>query len=248
MPTLFIGHGDPMNALKDNAFTRSLAKAASALPARPLAVLAISAHWCEGPVAAGSTSRPETIHDFYGFPSELYEVEYPAPGAPEVAQRLAGLIPGLGLDATRGLDHGAWAVLRHLFPSADIPVLQLSLDLSRSFEEHLELGRALAPLRDEGILILGSGNIVHNLRLIRWDGEPFPWALEFDAWAAQRIASRDYAALTHPEKAAFALAAPTVEHYVPLLYTLGAAGEDPISTIYEGIEHGSLSMRCLRCG
>lgn len=248
MPTLFVGHGDPMNALRDNAFARSLSRAASALPARPEAVLAISAHWCAGSIAASSTPKPETIHDFYGFPPELYEVEYPAPGAPEIAHRLADLLPGIGLDGSRGLDHGAWAVLRHLFPAADIPVLQLSLDLGRSFEEQLELGRALAPLRDEGVLILGSGNIVHNLGLIRWDGEPYSWALEFDAWAAQKIASRDYAALTRPGKTAFALAAPTVEHYVPLLYALGAAGEDPVSTIYEGMEHGSLSMRCIRCG
>ena len=237
-----------MNALRDNDFTRSLAAAAAALPARPKAILVVSAHWCEAPARASATARPETIHDFFGFPDELFRVEYSAPGAPELAKRVASLAGGVGIDGSRGLDHGAWTVLRHLFPAADIPVAQLSIDLSLGFPEHIERGRALEPLRDEGVLVVGSGNIVHNLRRIAWDGMPYSWAREFDEWAGGRIAARDDAALAAPPGPAFALAAPTVEHYVPLLYALGAAPSEPATTFYEGIEHGSLSMRCVRFG
>jgi 4,5-DOPA dioxygenase extradiol len=256
-PSLFMAHGDPMNAIRDNEFTRALAEVAAALPERPRAVLVVSAHWERPSSLACSASRPETIHDFGGFPDELYAVEYPAPGDPALAARVAALVPGCALTEDWGLDHGAWTVLRHMFPEAELPCLQLSIDRSAGLAGAFEIGRRLAPLRGEGVLVLGSGNVVHNLGAIRWGGEAFPWAVEFDAWVAARLAEGDHEALCDIARAggsareAARLSCPTLEHYAPLLYAMGAAAgtaaraPEPAFP-YEGMEHASLSMRCVR--
>jgi len=252
MPVLFIGHGDPMNALWDNPFTQCLSRLGSSLSQPPSAILVISAHWLGRSSQVNTTDQPETIHDFYGFPEELYQVIYPAPGAPSWAERTAGLSRNIKKDDQRGLDHGAWAILRHLFPKADIPVFQLSIDLPRPLHHHLLLARELKPLRDENVLIIGSGNIVHNLQLAR-TGEYFgyDWAIEFDAWVKSRIDERDFMSLVNYEKAgkAGALSVPTMDHYVPLIYSVGLADkEEPIEHAYEEIVYGSVGMRCLKIG
>jgi 4,5-DOPA dioxygenase extradiol len=251
-PVLFLAHGDPMNALRDNAFTRKLSGMAETLPARPAAVLVVSAHWQARSSFACSASRPETIHDFSGFPDELFKVEYPAPGAPELAAKVAERITNGRITEDWGLDHGAWTVLKHLFPEAEVPVFQLSIDASKSLKEQFKLGRALYPLRKDGLLIIGSGNIVHNLARIRWNGEPYEWARAFDAWVAARLDSRDADALCDLSLAGeeARLSCPSLEHYVPLVYAMGAAsggssGLGRCSYPYEGFEHGSLSMRCV---
>jgi 4,5-DOPA dioxygenase extradiol len=248
-PSIFLAHGDPMNALRDNDFTRALSSLAKALPERPAAVLVVSAHWETAGSFACAAQKPETIHDFGGFPDELYRVEYPAPGAPEAARKAAALIPGCVPTAEWGLDHGAWSVLRHLFPEAEVPVFQLSIDRKASLREHFERGQALGGLRDEGILVLGSGNIVHNLRLIEWDGKPFGWTKEFDERVRAALDAGDVESLCEIERwgEAGRLACPTLEHYIPLLYAMGAAGPERAapSYPYEGFEHGSLSMRCV---
>jgi 4,5-DOPA dioxygenase extradiol len=247
MPVLFVGHGSPMNAIEQNAFTRSLREVRKKLPVAK-AVCVISAHWVTRGSQVMAEQRPRTIHDFYGFPRPLYEVQYPAPGAPEVAKRIA-LEEHLAIDHEWGLDHGAWSVLRHLYPEADVPVFQVSLDHARTLAEHLELGRELAKQRARGVLILGSGNVVHNLHRINWemaDGG-YPWAEEFDAKVKKAIDERDVKALAWPEHWGQELlgeAHPTLEHYVPLLYCLGASGEhDAVTYPYEGMEFGTISMR-----
>jgi 4,5-DOPA dioxygenase extradiol len=251
-PVLFIGHGSPMNALADNDFTRSLDRLRALCPS-PRAVLCISAHWMTEGSWVTHMAQPKTIHDFYGFPQALFDVQYPAPGSPETAELVAATVqrPQVHLDDEMwGLDHGAWSVLRHIYPAADVPVLQLSLYMEQPPEYHLALGRALRPLRDQGVLIVGSGNIVHNLRRIRWEpgAMPYDWAVEFDAWARDRISVRDAAALATQFTATEAgrLSVPTTEHYLPLLYVMGAAEEgDSLRFEYEGIENGSISMRTL---
>ena len=250
-PAIFIGHGSPMNIVADNSYTRDLETLGTAL-AKPRAVLVVSAHWTTHGFSVGSDETNVTIHDFWGFPNELYERRYPAPGAPDVAQRVVELTSGVVQPAERGLDHAAWAPLIRVWPSADVPVLELSIDLTEPAADHYALGRLLAPLRDEGVLVMGSGNIVHNLRAIDWDegAAPFDWAVEFDAFVAGAVAGRrhqdlvDY--LRHPLGA---MAAPTPDHYLPLLYVLAAQaqGED-VTTLHAGIQHGSVSMRCLQVG
>jgi 4,5-DOPA dioxygenase extradiol len=247
MPVLFVGHGSPMNAIERNGFTETLAGLAQRLP-RPKAVCVVSAHWVTRGSEVLAVAEPRTIHDFYGFPAPLYEVQYPAPGAPAEAEQVARELE-IQPDETWGFDHGAWSVLRHLYPEADVPVFQISLDERRSLPRHVELGSELARLRDRGVLILGSGNIVHNLR--RMEGEkdapPFPWTIEFDSQVKKAIETRDIASLAAPEhwgKPLAALAHPTLEHYVPLLYCLGSTTEhDAVSYPYEGFEYSSLSMR-----
>ena len=252
MPVLFVGHGSPMNAIEQNRFTKTLAGLTQRLP-RPKAVCVISAHWVTNGSEVLAVGKPRTIHDFYSFPPPLYEVEYPAPGAPAEAARVARELD-IEPDETWGFDHGAWSVLRHLYPEADVPVFQVSLDERRSLARHLELGSELAGLRDRGVLILGSGNIVHNLRRLEGDKDapPFPWTLEFDSHVKKAIESRDLASLAAPEvwgKPLAALAHPTLEHYVPLLYCMGSTTEqDTISYPYEGFEYGSLSMRMVLLG
>jgi 4,5-DOPA dioxygenase extradiol len=252
MPVLFIGHGSPMNALADNAFTKSLSATGAALP-KPEAILVVSAHWLSKGSFVSSTVSPETIYDFYGFPQDLYKIVYPAPGSPEYAAKTKTLWPELTIDKTWGLDHGAWAVLKHLYPRADIPVFQLSIDYHKPMQYHFDNAKKLASLRKEGVLIIGSGNIVHNLRLVSFDefAEPYDWAVQFDEWAKSQIMDRKYNNLIQYEKAGESapLAVPTVDHYVPLLYSLAVTeASEEIAFFHEGIELSSMSMRCIKIG
>jgi 4,5-DOPA dioxygenase extradiol len=252
MPVLFVGHGSPMNAIEHNAFTEALSKLSVRLP-RPNAVCVVSAHWVTSGSHVMASEHPRTIHDFYGFPRELYEVQYPAPGAPQEAANVASnqeILPDRGW----GLDHGSWSVLRHMYPKADVPAFQLSLDSRRRFQGHLELGREIASLRERGVLILGSGNIVHNLQRIDWNDPhgAYDWAVEFDGRVKHAVEARDASALATPQKwgdALLATAHPTVEHYLPLLYCMGATDEqDTVSYPYEGFDFGSISMRAILFG
>jgi 4,5-DOPA dioxygenase extradiol len=256
MPVLFVGHGNPMNAIEDNAWSRGFRGLASALPS-PRAILAISAHWYVAGTYATSDDRPETIHDFQGFPDALSRIEYPAPGDPELARRAVRLVGErrASLSADWGLDHGTWSVLVHLRPAADVPVVQLSVDGRLPPAEHLAIGRALAPLRDEGVLVLASGNVVHNLRHAftawrRGDTATPDWAHEFDAAIARALERHDAEALTRAlEGDAGRLAHPTPDHYLPLLYAAGAsAPADPVRFPIEGFDMGSLSMRSVILG
>ncbi len=250
MPVAFVGHGSPMHALEDNPFTRTLHAMAGQYPA-PRAILCVSAHWMTTGTWVTHMDRPRTIHDFHGFPQALFDVQYPAPGSPATAELIQSAIiaPQIRYDDTHwGLDHGTWAVLRHMYPAAHVPVLQMSLAMDQPLAYHYALAQQLRGLRDQGILIVGSGNIVHNLRRIRWEDNPQPydWALEFDSWAKERLQARDNNAfITGAESTAAArLAVPTPDHYMPLLYTLGAADDtDDLRFDYEGIEMGSMSMR-----
>lgn len=252
LPSLFIGHGTPMNALADNEFTRALGRLAAELPP-PEAVLVVSAHWLTRGTRILAAAAPRTIHDFGGFPPELYAVEYPAPGAPETARRVGELLPEALLDEGWGLDHASWAVLRHMWPAADVPVFELSLDITAPPEIHWEMGRRLAPLRAQGVLVVGSGNIVHSFAGIGWEpgAAPQPWALEFDAWVAAALLRGDGAALVGYESAGRSarLSVPTNDHYLPLLYAAAmGTPEDKVTFPYEGIEMASMSMRCVRFG
>lgn len=247
-PALFLGHGSPMNAIEDNDFTRALAALGPRLP-RPKAVLCVSAHWLTRGTRVTGMAKPRTIHDFSGFPEALERVSYPAPGSPEVAALVRETL-GDGVVAVDerewGLDHGAWSVLRHVFPKADVPVVQLGIDVAADARRHFDLGRALRPLRDKGILIMGSGNVVHNLRRISWetDARPVDWAVAFDGWVKERLLKREFDALLDPARAPGGeLSVPTLDHYDPLLYVLGAAHEREAARLeYEGIQNGSISM------
>lgn len=248
MPILFVGHGNPMNAIQDNRFSRAWREVGSTLP-RPRAILCISAHWMtRGTTQVHTGQQPKTIHDFGGFPAKLYAQQYPAPGAPEAAEAVISLVRSIPVSAGTewGLDHGAWSILMHLFPAADIPAFQLSLDLARPPIEHFALGRELKPLREKGILIVGSGNIVHNLRALRPDAPPYDWAEAFDADLTAKLESRNFAAAAHYEALGNVarLAHPTAEHYLPVLYALGAASEEDKLTFFNtGFDLASLSMR-----
>jgi 4,5-DOPA dioxygenase extradiol len=250
MPTLFIGHGSPENAVADNAYTRHLTALAESIP-RPEAVLVVSAHYLTKGTEVTSAKIPRTIHDFYGFPDELYRILYPAPGSPLLADKVAQLTAG-DLDPRWGLDHASWSPMRHMWPDADVPTIELSLDLQTSASRHYEIGRTLAELPERGILILSSGNIVHNLREIDWNRPDtgFEWCAEFDSAVAERLEERDDAALVdYATLPGAAMSVPTPDHYLPLLYAAAAAGHDvPAVTTYEGLEMGSLSMRCVRFG
>ncbi len=252
MPALFLAHGNPMNALADNAFTRSLTRLAADLP-RPEAVLVVSAHWLTRGTHVLSAQTPRTIHDFGGFPDELYHVLYPAPGAPEGADLVRELLPECVPDAEWGFDHASWTVLRHMWPMADVPVFELSLDVTARPRAHWELGRRLAPLRDHKVLVAGSGNIVHSFAGIRWepDAPPHPWAEEFDTWVADALERGDAHALVNYETAGTSAwqSVPTNDHYLPLLYA--AAMREPgdeVSFPHTGIDMASMSMRCVRFG
>jgi 4,5-DOPA dioxygenase extradiol len=258
LPALFIGHGSPMNAVEDNEFRRGWADVARGLP-RPEAVLCVSAHWETTGVSVTAAERPVTIHDFFGFPDELFAIRYPAPGSPALARTIAGMLGDAGqsgtgdvqvaLDGERGLDHGAWSVLLAMYPDADVPVVQLGLDTSRPASFHYALARELAPLRRDGVLILGSGDIVHNLRVMdyrRPDG--YDWAVRFDDEVRRRILARDhdalvdYPALGHDAR----LAVPTPEHYLPLLYVLAVRGAgDEVTFFNDRVVMGSVSMTSL---
>lgn len=255
MPVLFIGHGSPMNAIADNNFTKTLNNLGKKLP-RPEAILCVSAHWMTEGSWITHMKNPKTIHDFYGFPEALFNVQYPAPGAPDISSSIKGWIsdPKIHLDNEMwGLDHGTWSVLRHLYPKADIPVMQLSLYMEQPPEYHYKLARELAKLRDKGILVIGSGNIVHNLRTIRWEenARPFEWAIEFDQWVKNKLNTRDFKSLyeDYHKTEAGRLSVPTPDHYFPFLYTLGAADRDEeMRTEYEEIQNGSISMRSVSFG
>jgi 4,5-DOPA dioxygenase extradiol len=255
LPALFLGHGNPMNALQSNAWTRGWAALGRTLP-RPRAVLSISAHWYIEGTAVTAMDAPRTIHDFGGFPRELFAVRYPAPGDVALAAHVQRLLAPLPITADQqwGLDHGTWSVLCHLFPQADVPVVQLSIDETQPPSFHYELGARLRPLRDEGILLLGSGDIVHNLHAYAWGRhpqEPYGWALRFEARVRELLASGDHTPLIeYPTLGREAmLAVPTPEHYLPLLYVLGAtvAGE-PVSFPVEGMDGGSVSMLAVQVG
>lgn len=252
MPALFLGHGSPMHAIEDDAFSAALRTLAGEIP-RPSAVLVVSAHWLTPrETRVLSAAHPRTIHDFWGFPRELYAVQYPAAGSPHAAGAVAEIASATP-DDEWGLDHASWSVLRHMWPDADVPVLELSLDIAASPQAHVDLARRLAPLRERGVLVLGSGNVVHNLRAIDWDAPDggFEWCAEFDAWVAERALEGDVGALADYEAAGTAalLSVPTNDHYLPLLYPLALrVADEPVSFPYEGLEYGSLSMRCVRVG
>lgn len=252
MPVLFVGHGSPMNAIEDNEFSQTWEAIGKALP-RPKAVLCISAHWESAGPRITVMQHPRTIHDFGGFPGELFEMEYPAPGSPELAKNIQSEIKTVEIvaDTQWGLDHGSWSVLCRMFPAADIPVLQLSLEHNRDGEYHYDLGRQLRYLREQGVLILGSGNLVHNLRLIRWHGIPFDWAEEFDLNARQWILDGNHEPLIHYEKQGrnAELAINSGEHFLPLLYALALQDKDePVKFFNESIFGGSVSMRGIIIG
>lgn len=246
---LFVGHGSPMNAIEDNEFSRAWAEAGRTLP-RPQAILCVSAHWQTRGVHVTAMPAPRTIYDFYGFPEELYRQRYPAPGSPELARLVQELAPmPVGLDESWGLDHGTWSVLIRMFPRADIPVVQLSLDVGLTPAEHYALGRALRPLRRRGVLIIGSGNVVHNLRLMCWEDQAYDWAAAFDATLQQRIVAGDHRALVDYGQfgRAASLSIPTNEHYLPLLYALAAQEEgENVHFFAERVTYCAISMRSLR--
>jgi 4,5-DOPA dioxygenase extradiol len=255
MPAIFLGHGNPMHALADNAYTRAWAALGAELP-RPRAILAVSAHWFSPGTAVTVAEAPRTIHDFGGFPRELYEVRYPAPGSPELAERVRQLLAPLEVAADRswGLDHGTWSVLCHVYPEADVPVVQLKIDETKPADFHHELGRRLGPLRDEGVLVVGSGNLVHNLHTYSWGRHPqgpFEWALRFEAQVREHIAAGDHGPLMAYETLGrdAMLSVPTPEHYLPLLYVLGLRreGDEPDFPV-EGMDGGSISMLSVRLG
>ena len=255
LPALFVGHGNPMNALQSNAYTRGWQHMASAMP-RPRAILAISAHWYVPGTAVTSNAMPRTIHDFGGFPRELFQVQYPAPGDPGLAKQVQQLLApmSVALDESWGLDHGTWSVLCHMYPHADVHVIQLAIDETKPGAFHFDLGRRLATLRDEGVLLLGSGNLVHNLHTYAWGRhtpEPFDWAVRFESMARKLMSAGDFAPLIayeHLGRDAM-LSVPTPEHFLPLLYVLGAAqAADPIDYPVEGVDGGSISMLSMRVG
>lgn len=254
MPALFIGHGSPMNTLTANRYTRAWRQIGAALP-RLRALLVVSAHWYIGATAVTAMARPRTIHDFYGFPPELYAFEYPAPGAPEVAAEVAETVKPLwmGLDRDQwGLDHGTWSVLAHLFPAADVPVVQLSLNVHKPLEYHLDLAARLAPLRERGILVVASGNVVHNLRRVdrRQPDTGFDWAHRFDDAVYERMTTDPDGLLAVTDHRDYALAVPTPDHFLPLLYLAGLAAAEggQATALLRGYSLGSLSMTAYGLG
>lgn len=246
MPALFIGHGSPMNAIEDNAFSRQWTELGQRLP-KPRAILSVSAHWFTHGTAVNNAAAPKMIYDMYGFPEALYRVTYNAPGAPAFAARTRELLgDAVAFDTSWGLDHGSWSVLRRLFPQADVPVFQLSVDSGASPQEHYAMGRALRPLREEGVLILGSGNIVHNLARVAWNMDGgYPWAETFDRYIKDQVLSRSHDGVINYGQAgeSAALAFRGLDHYAPLLYALGASVDnDQITVFNEACVLGSLSM------
>lgn len=253
MPVMFVGHGNPMNAIEQNEFSTAWKKIGASIE-RPKAILCVSAHWMtSGKTLVTAMAKPETIHDFYGFPDELFAVQYPAPGAVEAAQQTIGLVKKTTVQPAHdwGLDHGCWSVLKPMFPNADIPVFQLSLDLSKPPQWHYELAAELRALRDQGVLIIGSGNIVHNLGRMQWNDNAFDWAVEFDTWSKERLLAGDHSALiNYTSKGKIAeLSVPTNEHYLPLLYAMALQDkQDELRFFNEKTMMGSISMRSVLLG
>jgi 4,5-DOPA dioxygenase extradiol len=257
LPVLFLGHGSPMNAIEENEFVEGFRNIAQTFP-KPKAILCISAHWETLGTFATAMEHPRTIHDFGGFPPQLYAVQYPAPGSPELAQELKKLITkaDVGLDDKWGLDHGCWSVVKHLYPKADVPVVQLSMDHFQSPQYHYDLAQELAPLREQGVLIIASGNMVHNLGLVAWEmmDEPeygYDWAIDANNQMKEFILSGDHQSLIDYQSRgrAFKLSIPTPEHYVPLLYALALKDDyEPIIVFNDKIVAGSLSMTSLKIG
>jgi 4,5-DOPA dioxygenase extradiol len=255
LPAVFFGHGNPMNALATNPYTEAWSRIGRGIPA-PQAILMISAHWYTAETGVTVTTAPRTIHDFGGFPRELYQVKYPAPGDPALAHRVQKLLAPLPvkLDESWGLDHGTWSVLCHVYPEAGIPVVQLSIDETQPPSYHFEIGRQLAPLREEGVLIAGSGNLIHNLHAYAWGThapDPYDWAVRFETAAREMMLAGEFTPLIDYEKLGrdAALSIPTPDHYLPLLYVLAArqAGE-PVLFPVEGIDGGSVSMLAVQVG
>ena len=255
MPTIFFGHGNPMNALLKNAYTDGWVSIGNSIP-RPKAVLSVSAHWYIPACAVTINATPKTIHDFGGFPRELYEVKYPAPGSPELARHIKDLLApvSVGLDESWGLDHGTWAVLRHVFPGADIPIVQLSIDERQPPQFHYEIGKKLALLREESVLVIGSGNIVHNLHAYAWGNQkthPFDWAVRFETHARDLLLKGDDTLLIAYERLGrdAMLSIPTPDHYLPLLYVLGLRKQNErISFPVQGVDGGAVSMLAIQIG
>ena len=261
MPVLFIGHGSPMNIILDNTFTRSLAAFGKSLP-KPGAIMVVSPHWLTNGTFVTCAEKPRMIYDFYGFPEELYEKTYSCPGSPAEAEFATGVVhkTKVGCDLNWGLDHASWAVLRHLYPDADIPVFEMSLDYSfndwhpKSLQYHYDLAAELGELRNRGVLIIGSGNIVHNLRQIDFenvDAAPYAWAQEFDEQVKQHLLRREHAELIQYRNngKASALAVPTLDHYLPMIYAIALQEKgEPITFFHEGFQYGSISMRCFQIG
>lgn len=255
MPAAFFGHGNPMNALELNRYTAAWRAFGRAVP-RPRAILVVSAHWYINATAVTAMPRPRTIHDFYGFPSELFDVQYPAPGLPELAAEVSDVVhpTWVGADVDSwGIDHGTWSVLVHAFPDASIPVVQLSVNADKSFDHHLELGRKLAPLRERGVLIVASGNVVHNLRGMNWElaDSGFDWAQRFDQDAKERMLTAPTEFATLDAHADFRTAVPTPDHFIPALYLAGLAGaadSDQPDVLVDGCAYGSLSMTAYTLG
>jgi 4,5-DOPA dioxygenase extradiol len=255
MPAIFFGHGNPLNALARNAYTEGWAAVGRERP-RPRAVLCVSAHWYVPFTAATASPAPRTIHDFGGFPRELYEFQYPAPGDPALANRVRELLAPVqvGLDYRWGLDHGMWSVLCHVFPEADVPVVQLSIDETRPAAFHYELAKRLGGLRDEGVLVVGSGNLVHNLHAYAWGRhkvEPFDWAVRFEERARELLLAGDDAPLVAYETLGrdALLAAPTPDHFLPLVYVIALRREgERVTFPVEGVDGGSISMLSVRVG
>ena len=252
MPILFMGHGSPMNAIEDNEFSQAWRAAAAHIP-KPEAILCISAHWETQGSMVTAMDTPRTIHDFYGFPKTLFEKQYPAPGSAELADRLIQLLGDSDVmpDHTWGLDHGTWSVLCQMYPEADIPVVQLSLDRTLKVAGHYQRGEELRQLRQEGVLIIGSGNIVHNLRMMVWEEAAFDWAIEYDDQVKRWILEDNHQAIIQYQEYGqpAILAVNSAEHYLPLLYVLGMKQKgEPISFFAEKVWGGSISMRCVRLG
>jgi 4,5-DOPA dioxygenase extradiol len=255
MPAIFFGHGNPMNALSKNAYTDGWVSIGRSIP-RPKTVLSVSAHWYVPACAVTANSNPQTIHDFGGFPTELYQVDYPAPGSPKLARHVKDLLAPVSaaLDESWGLDHGTWSVLTHVFPKADIPVVQLSIDGRQPTSFHYEIGKRLAPLRKEGVLVIGSGNIVHNLHAYAWgkrEVQPFDWAVRFEKQVRDLLLAGEDDQLIEYEKLGpdALLSAPTPDHYLPLLYIIALRRKgEMISFPVEGFDGGSISMLTVQIG
>ena len=255
LPAIFFGHGNPMNAISSNAYTEAWRKIGRQTP-KPKAILAISAHWFVPGTGVTVSTNPRTIHDFGGFPAELYRVQYPAPGDPDLARRVQKLLTPLpvALDDSWGLDHGTWSVLVHVYPDAGIPIVQLSIDETQPASFHFEVGKRLAPLREEGVLIAGSGNLVHNLHAYAWGrhaADPYDWAVNFENQTRQMMLAGEDKPLVHYESLGreAALSIPTPDHYLPLLYVIATRQAGELVTFpVEGVDGGSISMLSVQVG